>query len=102
MLQERKAKVLPAPLSTRFFVKQSRIGMSVREINDLISVIFDTETTLGLYTSPHLVAVRERIRINGQPISEELFAKYFFDVWDKLEATADNVRPSPSLIHSKI
>jgi folylpolyglutamate synthase len=41
----------------------------------------------GLYTSPHLVAVRERIRINGVPISEELFAKFFFDVWDRLEDT---------------
>jgi folylpolyglutamate synthase len=40
---------------------------------------------VGLYTSPHLVAVRERIRINGVPISEELFAKFFFDVWDRLE-----------------
>jgi folylpolyglutamate synthase/dihydropteroate synthase len=39
----------------------------------------------GLYTSPHLCAVRERIRINGEPISEELFAKYFFEVWEKLE-----------------
>ncbi|KAJ3559184.1 hypothetical protein NM688_g494 [Phlebia brevispora] len=40
---------------------------------------------VGLYTSPHLVAVRERIRINGVPISEEEFAKYFYDVWDRLE-----------------
>ncbi|KAM6532096.1 Folylpolyglutamate synthetase [Fusarium solani] len=32
----------------------------------------------GLFTSPHLIAVRERIRINSTPISEELFAKYFF------------------------
>jgi folylpolyglutamate synthase/dihydropteroate synthase len=38
----------------------------------------------GLYTSPHLVAVRERIRINGTPISEEDFSKFFFQVWDKL------------------
>ncbi len=38
---------------------------------------------IGLYTSPHLVAVRERIRINGKPISEESFARYFFDVWDR-------------------
>ncbi|KAF9569338.1 FolC bifunctional protein [Agrocybe pediades] len=38
----------------------------------------------GLYTSPHLVAVRERIRINGAPISETEFAKYFFEVWDRL------------------
>ncbi|KAH8999222.1 Mur ligase [Lactarius akahatsu] len=45
-----------------------------------------------LYTSPHLVAVRERIRVNGVPISEELFAKFFFDVWDRLEETADQQR----------
>ncbi|KAF8272540.1 FolC bifunctional protein [Lactarius quietus] len=33
------------------------------------------EWKIGLYTSPHLIAVRERIRVNGVPISEELFAK---------------------------
>ncbi|KIL00587.1 hypothetical protein PAXRUDRAFT_821486 [Paxillus rubicundulus Ve08.2h10] len=41
---------------------------------------------VGLYTSPHLVAVRERIRVGGHPLSEEEFTKYFFEVWDKLEA----------------
>ncbi|CAO2657210.1 Nn.00g033360.m01.CDS01 [Neocucurbitaria sp. VM-36] len=45
-------------------------------------------TKIGLYTSPHLRFVRERIQINNEPISEELFAKYFFEVWDKLEAAA--------------
>ncbi|OAX44521.1 FolC bifunctional protein [Rhizopogon vinicolor AM-OR11-026] len=39
----------------------------------------------GLYTSPHLVAVRERIRINGEPLSEEDFTRYFFEVWDLLQ-----------------
>lgn len=43
---------------------------------------------MGLYTSPHLRFVRERIQINNKPISEELFAKYFFAVWDRLEAAA--------------
>ncbi|PWY88567.1 folylpolyglutamate synthase [Aspergillus sclerotioniger CBS 115572] len=43
---------------------------------------------IGLYTSPHLVSVRERICINSQPISEELFARYFFAVWDALESSA--------------
>ncbi|CAZ83402.1 unnamed protein product [Tuber melanosporum] len=43
---------------------------------------------LGLYTSPHLRAVRERIQIDGAPLEEELFAKYFFEVWDRLEASA--------------
>ncbi|KAF8663430.1 hypothetical protein AX16_001000 [Volvariella volvacea WC 439] len=41
---------------------------------------------IGLYTSPHLVAVRERIRINGSPISESEFTRYFFEVWDRLQA----------------
>ncbi|KAJ4481715.1 FolC bifunctional protein [Lentinula edodes] len=44
------------------------------------------EWKVGLYTSPHLVAVRERIRVNGKPLSEEDFTKYFFEVWDKLQA----------------
>ncbi|KZP00012.1 tetrahydrofolylpolyglutamate synthase [Calocera viscosa TUFC12733] len=48
----------------------------------------------GLYTSPHLVAVRERIRINGLPISEEEFAKYFFEVWDRLEANPERANPA--------
>ncbi|PUU83488.1 Mur ligase [Tuber borchii] len=43
---------------------------------------------IGLYTSPHLRAVRERIQLDGAPLSEELFAKYFFEVWDRLEASA--------------
>lgn len=38
----------------------------------------------GLFISPHLIAVRERIRINSAPISEDMFARYFFDVWDRL------------------
>jgi folylpolyglutamate synthase len=41
----------------------------------------------GLYTSPHLLEVRERIRINGQPLSQLDFAHYFFECWDKLTAT---------------
>lgn len=43
---------------------------------------------IGLYTSPHLRFVRERIQINNKPLSEELFAKYFFEVWDRLEDAA--------------
>ncbi|KAK6347254.1 Folylpolyglutamate synthetase [Orbilia brochopaga] len=42
---------------------------------------------IGTYTSPHLKAVRERIQIDGQPLSEPLFAKYFFELYDRLEAS---------------
>lgn len=43
---------------------------------------------VGLYTSPHLRFARERIKINDEPLSEEEFAKYFFEVWDRLEQSA--------------
>ncbi|KAJ2987495.1 Folylpolyglutamate synthetase, partial [Globomyces sp. JEL0801] len=46
---------------------------------------------IGLYSSPHILEVRERIRINGSPISKESFAKYFFNVWDRLEETVPPV-----------
>lgn len=39
---------------------------------------------IGLYTSPHLVRVQERFRINSKPLSEDSFAKYVFEVWDGL------------------
>ncbi|KAK4166619.1 tetrahydrofolylpolyglutamate synthase [Cladorrhinum sp. PSN259] len=60
---------------------------------------------IGMLTSPHLIAVRERIRINSSPISEETFAKYFFQVWDRLEANAnvaaDHVEPGTKPIYSR-
>lgn len=48
----------------------------------------------GLYTSPHLVAVRERIRINGRPLSEETFAKYFWDVYHSIKAEEGENMPA--------
>lgn len=52
---------------------------------------------IGLFTSPHLISVRERIRINGAPISEHLFAKYFFEVWEKLSNTSSDEKAFPTL-----
>ncbi len=40
----------------------------------IISALADFKT--GLYTSPHLVDIRERIRINFEKIPEDTFAKY--------------------------
>eukprot|EP00127_Corallochytrium_limacisporum_P006910 Clim_evm25s237 gene=Clim_evmTU25s237 len=43
----------------------------------------------GLFTSPHLVEVRERIRINGKPVSKRLFAETFFKVHDQLDTAGE-------------
>lgn len=45
-------------------------------------------TKVGLYTSPHLRFVRERIQINNAPISEQDFADSFFQIWDRLQESA--------------
>ncbi|KAK7094761.1 hypothetical protein V1264_006266 [Littorina saxatilis] len=43
----------------------------------------------GTFSSPHLIEVRERIRINGHPIDQELFSTAFWDVYNRLKSTED-------------
>jgi dihydrofolate synthase / folylpolyglutamate synthase len=40
----------------------------------------------GLYTSPHLCSIRERIRVNGEMVSEEAFAGLVNDLMPHIEA----------------
>ena len=42
----------------------------------LASILQESGFRVGLYTSPHLVDFRERIRINGAPISEEYVVEF--------------------------
>lgn len=42
----------------------------------LASILQECGYRVGLYTSPHLVDFRERIRINGTPISEEYVVEF--------------------------
>ncbi|XP_069742669.1 folylpolyglutamate synthase, mitochondrial isoform X2 [Narcine bancroftii] len=82
-----------------------RVGMTIEEL-DQLAIIHVTGTKgkgstcafcekilrnyglkTGFYSSPHLVQVRERIRINGKPISKDLFTKYFWQVYNRLEET---------------
>lgn len=51
----------------------------------------------GLFTSPHLIDVRERFRIHGLDISEEKFLKYFWDIWDQLRDKVTEDLPMPPL-----
>jgi folylpolyglutamate synthase len=42
--------------------------------------------TTGLFSSPHLLDVRERIRVNGKPISQAVFGEAYWEVRRRLEA----------------
>lgn len=50
----------------------------------------------GLFTSPHLVSVTERIKLRGGSISKQLFNDYFWEVYDALQLKKDNERDLPS------
>ena len=49
----------------------------------------------GLYTSPHLFRVNERIRIDGTPIGDDDFARHYFRVDDCAnQLVADGILPA--------
>ncbi|CAM9979491.1 unnamed protein product, partial [Hapterophycus canaliculatus] len=55
---------------------------------EILDADFPNLPFTGLYTSPHLLEVTERVRCNGKPLTKEAFARYFFQVWDRLQATS--------------
>ena len=50
----------------------------------MCTVIVMQATSLGL-SSPHLLEVRERIRLNGVPLSKSQFVSYFWECYNKLK-----------------
>lgn len=50
----------------------------------------------GLFTSPHLISVRERFMIDGEMISEEKFLQYFAEIKCAAESLRDTERGMPS------
>uniref|UniRef100_A0AC34RFW1 Folylpolyglutamate synthase n=1 Tax=Panagrolaimus sp. JU765 TaxID=591449 RepID=A0AC34RFW1_9BILA len=50
----------------------------------------------GFYSSPHLVHVRERIRLNSIPVSEKLFAENFFEIYEKLRENEQSRNNMPA------
>ena len=58
--------------------------------NMLASVLAESGYTVGLFTSPHLLDFRERIRINGEVIPEN----YVIDFVKNNNAVFNNIKPS--------
>ncbi|KID97279.1 Folylpolyglutamate synthetase, partial [Metarhizium majus ARSEF 297] len=52
----------------------------------------------GLYTSPHVINERDRIRIDSEPVSEDLFTAAFFDIWQNLDLDGDNEEFKPGYL----
>ena len=72
-------------------------GSTAAFTNSILSQYKEHLPKIGLYTSPHLKTVRERIRINGQPLSEEKFTKYFYEIWNKLDKSTSPLDRFPHM-----
>jgi len=98
--RERQKNVhLNLPITRKFF---ERSGMTVEDLNKLKivhvsgtkgkgstcafceSILRHSGFKTGFYSSPHLVSVTERIRINGKPIEQDKFTSHFWNVFDKV------------------
>lgn len=58
------------------------------------NVLQEAGYKVGLYTSPHLLDIRERIKINGELISEEDFAFFVGSIHDKFKEFPDEDKPT--------
>ena len=56
----------------------------------LASILKESGYKVGLYTSPHLVKFNERIRVNGEMISDE----DIISIWRKMEGKSDEIEAS--------
>ena len=75
-------------------------GSTCAFVSSILQHLFP-RNRIGQFTSPHLKAVNERIKINSVPVSNELFRRYFWEIWDQLEKAVEtegldkSYKPSP-------
>lgn len=64
--------------------------------HSLASILQEAGLRVGLYTSPHLVDFRERIRVNGECLSEDYVIKFVEDFirWNNAGQNSDILYPS--------
>ncbi len=57
----------------------------------LNNILKSAGKTTGLFTSPHLVDIRERFKINGEMVSKDAFLDAFLVVYDKVMSKTTDV-----------
>lgn len=60
------------------------------------AILREHNIATGLFTSPHLMSVTERIKLRGNSISKQLFTDYFWEVFDALQTKKDDECDLPS------
>ena len=60
------------------------------------SILLSAGKTVGMFTSPHLVKINERIKINGRDISDEDFLKAFVNVKEVVDSIIEEGGEHPT------
>lgn len=60
------------------------------------SILRECGYKTGLFTSPHLIDVRERFKINKENVSEDVFLQHFWWCWDRLKMKCPSDLPLPT------
>ena len=60
------------------------------------SILTAAGKTVGMFTSPHLVKINERIKINGQDISDDEFLQAFVNVKEVVDSIIENGGEHPT------
>lgn len=60
------------------------------------NILISAGKSVGMFTSPHLVKINERIKINGQDISDEKFLRAFIDVKEVVDNVINEGGEHPS------
>ncbi|KAK8575587.1 hypothetical protein V6N13_033175 [Hibiscus sabdariffa] len=63
------------------------------------SILRNCGVRTGLFTSPHLIDVRERFRLDGVEIFEQKFLEYFWWSYNRLKEKASDDVPMPTYFH---
>ncbi|XP_059351170.1 folylpolyglutamate synthase, mitochondrial-like isoform X1 [Daphnia carinata] len=111
-LQKDRQAITNVPFTEKYL---NRLGISLDKIDQQLKIIHVSGTKgkgstcafcesilrhhglkTGFYSSPHLIEVRERIRINGKPLSKEEFARYFWEVYNPLKNYMDDEHDMPA------
>ena len=80
----RMCEVLDNPQRNYFIIHVAGTNGKGSVSHMLASVLQQAGYCVGLYTSPHLVDFRERIRVDGEPISERQVVRFVDEYRDKM------------------
>ncbi|MCH8864432.1 MAG: bifunctional folylpolyglutamate synthase/dihydrofolate synthase [Chloroflexi bacterium] len=56
----------------------------------IASILYQSGYRTGLYTSPHLLSIRERLQVDGEPITEKAFARLVSRLKPEFEAVNES------------